>query len=67
MGEARLRGRVEHAAFGSTRNISVVGTPIFTPAPFPPLDDQFASSEPMEIGPYARIPYMARSSSTSRA
>jgi hypothetical protein len=47
--------------FGSTRNISVVGTPIFTPAPFPPLDDQFASSEPMEIGPYARIPYMARS------
>jgi hypothetical protein len=47
--------------FGSTRNISVVGTPIFTPAPFPPLDDQFASSEPMEIGPYARVPYMARS------
>jgi hypothetical protein len=43
--------------FGSTRNISVVGTPIFTPAPFPPLDDQFASSEPMEIGPHARIPY----------
>jgi glutamate synthase domain-containing protein 2 len=47
--------------FGSTRNISVVGTPIFTPDPFPPLDDQFAASEPMEIGPYTRIPYNARS------
>src|SRR6056297_468510 len=23
--------------FGSTRNISIVGTPIFTPAPFPPV------------------------------
>ncbi|WP_375551344.1 FMN-binding glutamate synthase family protein [Rhodophyticola porphyridii] len=48
-------------AFGSTRNISVVGTPLFTPDPFPPLDDQFAKSEPMEIGPHARIPFMARS------
>ena len=63
------RDWVQHAAdggsntlaFGSTRNIGVVGTPLFTPDPFPPLDDQFAKSEPMEIGPYARIPFMARS------
>jgi glutamate synthase domain-containing protein 2 len=63
------RDWVKHAAeegsatlpFGSTRNISVVGTPLFTPAPFPPLDDQFASSEPMRIGPTATIPYEARS------
>ena len=47
--------------FGSTRNISVVGTPIFTPDPFPPLDDQFAATEPLVIGPHARIPYKARS------
>ncbi|MBF9057605.1 FMN-binding glutamate synthase family protein [Rhodobacterales bacterium HKCCSP123] len=47
--------------FGSTRNISVVGTPIFTPDPFPPLDDQFTTSEPMVIGPHAPIPYEAKS------
>lgn len=47
--------------FGSTRNISVVGTPLFTPDPFPPLDDQFSSSEPLEIGPGAMFPYQARS------
>ncbi len=47
--------------FGSTRNISVVGTPLFTPDPFPPLDDQFSSSEPLEIGPGALFPYQARS------
>ncbi|MCR9069491.1 MAG: FMN-binding glutamate synthase family protein [Rhodobacteraceae bacterium] len=47
--------------FGSTRNIAEVGTPIFTPAPFPPLDDQFAKSEPLVIGPHARQPYEARS------
>ncbi|AHM03162.1 Ferredoxin-dependent glutamate synthase [Roseibacterium elongatum DSM 19469] len=47
--------------FGSTRNIDVVGTPLFTPDPFPPLDDQFASSEPLQIGPYATLPYEAKS------
>jgi len=63
------RDWVKHAAeggantlpFGSTRNIAVVGTPIFTPNPFPPLDDQFASSEPLEIGPHATFPFTARS------
>lgn len=48
-------------AFGSTRNLNVVGTPIFVNAPFPPLDDQFASSEMMVIGPGARTPYRAGS------
>src|SRR6056297_1916361 len=33
-------------AFGSTRNLSIPGTAIFVNAPFPPLDDQYASSEP---------------------
>ncbi len=48
-------------AFGSTRNLSVVGTPIFVNAAFPPLDDQFAKTEPMQIGPTARTPYVANS------
>ncbi|CUH79953.1 FMN-binding glutamate synthase family protein [Tropicibacter naphthalenivorans] len=48
-------------AFGSTRNLNVPGTPIFMNAVFPPLDDQYASTEPMQIGPYAREPYMAQS------
>lgn len=54
-------GKSSTIAFGSTRNISLPGTPIFTPAAFPPLDDQFASSEPRLIGPYARQPYKAPS------
>ncbi|MFW2589728.1 FMN-binding glutamate synthase family protein [Sagittula sp. SSi028] len=48
-------------AFGSTRNLSVPGTPIFMNAVFPPLDDQFASTEPMVIGPHCREPYAAPS------
>lgn len=48
-------------AFGSTRNLSIVGTPIFVNAAFPPLDDQFASSGPMVIGAGARMPYTAHS------
>lgn len=54
-------GKGNTVAFGSTRNIAVTGTPIFVNAPFPPLDDQFACSEPMMIGQGARQPYMARS------
>ncbi|MDF0602484.1 FMN-binding glutamate synthase family protein [Psychromarinibacter sp. C21-152] len=48
-------------AFGSTRNLNVVGTPIFVNAAFPPVDDQYASSEPLTIGPYAKQPYRAPS------
>jgi glutamate synthase domain-containing protein 2 len=48
-------------AFGSTRNLNVPGTPIFVNAPFPPLNDQYAKTEPLEIGPTARTPYMAPS------
>jgi glutamate synthase domain-containing protein 2 len=48
-------------AFGSTRNLSIPGTAIFVPTAFPPLDDQCASTEPMQIGPNAAIPYTARS------
>ena len=48
-------------AFGSTRNTSVVGTPIFVNAAFPPLDSQFAAAEPMVIGADAPMPFMAPS------
>ena len=47
------RGRGNTVAFGSTRNLGVPGTPIFVPAAFPPLDGQFATTDPMEIGPGA--------------
>ena len=48
-------------AFGSTRNLHVPGTPIFTNASFPPLDDQFASTERLVIGADSRAPYAAPS------
>ncbi|WP_299694169.1 FMN-binding glutamate synthase family protein [uncultured Tateyamaria sp.] len=48
-------------AFGSTRNLSVPGTPIFINAAFPPLEDQYARTAPMVIGPGAAAPYTARS------
>ncbi|MCV2881893.1 FMN-binding glutamate synthase family protein [Actibacterium sp. XHP0104] len=54
-------GKGNTIAFGSTRNLNVPSTPIFVNAAFPPLDDQFAKTEPMCIGPYARHPYNAPS------
>ena len=48
-------------AFGSTRNIGLPGTPVFVNAPFPPLDDEYSSSEPLLIGPNTRVPYLAPS------
>jgi len=55
------QGKGNTIAFGSTRNLTIVGTPIFVNAAFPPIDDQFAATEPMEIGPYCRAPYVAPS------
>lgn len=54
-------GKSNTIAFGSTRNLNVPGTPIFVNDPFPPLDDQYAKSEPLLIGPTARKPYLAPS------
>ncbi|MEM7211726.1 MAG: FMN-binding glutamate synthase family protein, partial [Pseudomonadota bacterium] len=48
-------------AFGSTRNVAVTGTPIFVNAPFPPLDQDFAATEALRIGPHCRAPYDAPS------
>ena len=54
-------GKGNTVAFGSTRSLAIPGTPIFMNAAFPPLDDQFAVTDPMEIGPYCRKPYLAKS------
>ncbi|MGR3637855.1 MAG: FMN-binding glutamate synthase family protein [Shimia sp.] len=54
-------GKGNTVAFGSTRNLAVPGTPIFVNDPFPPLDDQYASTEPLQIGPTARTPFLAPS------
>ncbi|GHH04750.1 FMN-binding glutamate synthase family protein [Pseudodonghicola xiamenensis] len=54
-------GESNTVAFGSTRSLSVPGTAIFVNAPFPPLNDQYAKTEPMLIGPTARQPYLAPS------
>ncbi|NHQ74082.1 FMN-binding glutamate synthase family protein [Roseovarius gahaiensis] len=55
------KGEGNTVAFGSTRNLSIPGTPIFVNACFPPLDDQFATTAPMVIGPTAAVPYRAKS------
>ncbi len=59
--ERATLGQGNTIAFGSTRSLTVPGTPIFVNAAFPPLDDHYASSEPRIIGPGARTPYSAPS------
>jgi len=55
------KGEENTVAFGSTRNLSIPGTAIFVNSTFPPLDDQFAATQPLEIGPHCRVPYHAPS------
>ncbi|WP_397541776.1 glutamate synthase-related protein [Roseovarius salis] len=55
------RGEGNTVAFGSTRNVSVPGTPIFANDAFPPLDDMYAKTDPLTIGPKARHPFAAPS------
>lgn len=55
------KGKSNTIAFGSTRNLTLPGTTIFVNVPFPPLDEQASKTEPMEIGPYCRTPYIAPS------
>lgn len=47
--------------FGSTRNISLVGCPIFINCAFPRLDEEASNPPPVEFGPYAQHPYRAPS------
>lgn len=48
-------------AFGSTRNLTPVGTPIFVNCPFPPLDEETGMAPPVVIGPHCPAPYEAQS------
>ena len=48
-------------AFGSTRNLSPVGTQIFVNCPYPTLEEDAGTAPPLIIGPHARHPYEAQS------
>ncbi len=48
-------------AFGSTRSLTPVGTPIFVNTAFPPLETSHDAAEPVIIGPFAKEPYKAAS------
>ncbi len=54
-------GRDNTVAFGSTRSLTPVGTPIFVNAPFPPLDDETAEAPSILFGPHAEKPYETKS------
>ncbi|XUU61962.1 FMN-binding glutamate synthase family protein [Erythrobacter sp. HA6-11] len=55
------KGQSNTVAFGSTRNLDPVGTPIFVNCPWPTLDDEAATALPLTIGPHARVPFNAPS------
>ncbi|OSP55083.1 FMN-binding glutamate synthase family protein [Pseudoruegeria sp. SK021] len=59
--ERAAEGMGNTIAFGSTRSLDVVGTPIFVNSAFPPLDEEAAPASPLVIGPETRTPYVARS------
>ena len=48
-------------AFGSTRNLSPVGTAIFVNCAYPQLDEETREAPPVTIGPHARQPYTTAS------
>ena len=48
------KGEDNTQAFGSTRALTPVGTPIFVNAAFPPLEDHNDQAQTVVIGPYAR-------------
>jgi len=48
-------------AFGSTRDLRPVGTVLFLNAPYPPLDQEIATPEPVTIGRGARTPFTTES------
>lgn len=55
------KGGDNTVAFGSTRNIRLVGTPVFVNCPYPVLDADAAPAKDLTIGPHARQPYTTNS------
>ena len=59
--EKSAEGVDNMTAFGSTRNLTSVGTPIFVNDPFPTLDDEALNPPSVTIGQHCRTPYEAGS------
>ena len=55
------KGEDSTVAFGSTLNLTPPGTAIFVNCPYPKLEKDVAPTKPVQIGPYARKPYEAKS------
>jgi glutamate synthase domain-containing protein 2 len=55
------KGEDNTIAFGSTKNLTPHGTAIFVNCPFPTLEDDAATTEPLRIGPHCDKPYDAPS------
>lgn len=55
------KNRDNTVAFGSTKSMSVPGTPIFVNCPFPTLETDAAETQPIVIGAGARVPFAAKS------
>lgn len=55
------KGGDNTVAFGSTRNLGIVGTPIFVNCPFPKLSEHTEDAPAITIGTTARHPYSAQS------
>jgi len=55
------KGKDNTQPFGSTRNLTIVGTPIFVNCAFPRLDEGANDPPPVTFGPYTPNPYDAAS------
>ena len=55
------RGANNTEPFGSTRNLNLVGTPIFVNCAFPRLDEEASDPPPVEFGPHTPNPYRVSS------
>ena len=55
------KGKGNTVAFGSTKNLQMVGTPIFVNCPWPTLDEDAVEADALVIGERARTPYRATS------
>jgi len=55
------KGKDNTQPFGSTRNLTIVGTPLFVNCAFPRLDGDVKDPPPVSFGPYTPNPYVASS------
>jgi len=55
------QGKDNTIAFGSSKVLTLPGTPIFVNCPFPTLDEDAGETPSVVIGPYCREPYEAKS------